>query len=390
MSAPIHVCILTTAHAIDDMRVYYKMAHSFSSAGMRVSWVGPDIMLYGQPSDDPEVPLSRHLYPRMPGRLGRLMRFRSALRIVRKIKDVDIYYCPDPDSAFVGWWLVRRLDAKVIFDLHENYQVPHTVQARGAGLGTRIFGRLIQRAISFICRRMDIVVGVSESVLAPFRKSIKDSLVIRNCAPKRLFASSSKSRMAGDEALTLMHGTGALGRGTAVVLEATAAAQHRVNSLRVIVFNSFTAQADGYGVETFRQQVDQLGIGDLIDLREPIPLRSVPAVLETCHAGLIGYGRQLGVGSLPNRLFEYLASGLAIIAPDYAVEIKDIVEQEQCGILVDFENPEEVADAIVYLDEHRDQRQAMGTRARDAFEERYNWEGEVQPLLDHILAWKGD
>jgi glycosyltransferase involved in cell wall biosynthesis len=217
---------------------------------------------------------------------------------------------------------------------------------------------------------------------------IKDALVVRNCAPKRLFTGLSRSRKSGDGPFTLMHGTGALGRGTDVVLSATAEAFPRVRDMRVIVFNSFTEHADGYGEEAFRRRVDQLGIGDLVDLKEPIPLRSIPAILQTCDAGLIGYGRRLGEGSLPNRLFEYMASGLAVIAPSYAVEIKSIVEEEQCGLLVDFEDPDDVARAIVFLGEHIDQCQAMGKRGRIAFESRYNWEEEVRPLLDQIHQWQ--
>jgi glycosyltransferase involved in cell wall biosynthesis len=100
---------------------------------------------------------------------------------------------------------------------------------------------------------------------------------------------------------------------------------------------------------------------------------------------LIAYGRELGAGSLPNRLFEYMASGLAVIAPQYAREIADIVESEQCGILVDFEDPEDVARAISFLSENRDQCRAMGARGRRAFESRFNWEDEVEPFLDKIL-----
>lgn len=311
------------------------------------------------------------------------MRFRSAYRTGLGIEGVDVFYCPDPDSAFVGWWLARRLGGKVILDLHENYQIPHTVRRRDMRPRTRFFGRLVQLGISFICRRIDIVTGVSEVVLFPFRKSIKESLVVRNCAPKRLFM-ASRNRKLEDKPLKLMHGTAALGRGTDVVLEAIALAKKRIDDLSVIVFNVFTESADGYGEKAFHQRVEQLGVGAQVDFREPIPFKSVPGVLQGCHIGLIGYGRSLGAGSLPNRLFEYMAVGLPVIAPSYAVEIRDIVEKEQCGILVDFENPTAVADAVIFLSENPDQSRAMGDNARAAFEQRHNWEMEFEPLLDRI------
>ncbi len=391
MRERIHVCILTTGHATDDMRVYYKVAHSLAVAGMRVSWVGPDITLYGQTPDDSGIPLVRHLYPSGTGRLGRLMRFQSAYRTAREIHDVHVYYCPDPDSAFVAWRLARKHGGRVILDIHENYRIPATVRKERAGLRPPFSGPLVQQGLSFICRRCDIVMGVSEFVLSPYRKAIRDSLVVRNCAPKRLFnASAPDSREISKEHFTLMHGTGALGRGTDVVLEAVALAKQRTTGLSVIVFNAFTESADGFGEQAFLRRVDELHVAGEVDFREPIPLHSVPSILQSCDAGLIGYGRDLGAGSLPNRLFEYMATGLPVVAPGYAVEIKKIVEAEQCGLLVDFENPEAVANAIVFLRDHPDECRTMGERARVAFEQRYNWEAEFQPLLDHIHHWFAD
>ncbi len=388
MTDRIHVCILTTGHAIDDTRVYHKVARSFSTAGMRVSWVGPEFSLYGRLPSDQELPISWHLYPRGQGRLERLFRCRSAWRTARDLSDIDVYYCPDPDSGAVGWRLAKKLGGRVILDIHENYQTPLTVGQGAAGLRRRSFGPLVQQGISFICRQCDIVMGVSEFVLSPYMKAIRESLVIRNCAPRWFFdVPAAETRVIGVQPFTLMHGTGALARGTDVVLEAVALAKRRVDRLSVIVFNAFTESADGYGEQAFRRRMDQLQVAGEIDFRESIPLRSVPGVLQTCNAGLIGYGRSLGVGSLPNRLFEYMASGLAVIAPSYAVEIKKIVEAEQCGLLVDFEDPEAVADAIAYLYDHPDECQNMGARARTAFEQRHNWETEFQPLLDRVHQW---
>jgi glycosyltransferase involved in cell wall biosynthesis len=369
------------------MRVYYKMAYSFAAAGMRVSWVGPEITLYGQIPDELEIPITRYLFPCKPGGLGRLIRFFSTYRLAQDVDDVDVFYCPDPDSAYVGWWLARNRGGRVILDLHENFQVPHTVQPKGTGPRWRSFSWLIRRGITFICRRVDMVMGVSDSVLSPYHHSIRDALVVRNCAPKWLFTESVEADKPVTDSFTLMHGTGALARGTDVVLKAVAGAKRKVDGLRLIVFNAFTEHADGYGERAFREQIDQLDVVEQIDLREPIPFRSVLSILQSCDVGLIGYGRRLGVRSLPNRLFEYMATGLAVLAPSYAEEIKEIVESERCGLLVDFEDIEAVADAIVFLYEHPDQRLSMADRGRRAFLERYNWEAEIQPLVDRIQAW---
>ena len=41
-SNPIHVCILTTGHPVDDVRLRRKLAESLVRDGVQVTWVGPD------------------------------------------------------------------------------------------------------------------------------------------------------------------------------------------------------------------------------------------------------------------------------------------------------------------------------------------------------------
>jgi glycosyltransferase involved in cell wall biosynthesis len=99
---------------------------------------------------------------------------------------------------------------------------------------------------------------------------------------------------------------------------------------------------------------------------------------------MIAYGRALGIDSLPNRLFEYLAAGLAILAPSYAVEIAAIVDDDRVGVLIDFEDPQAVVKAFIWLEENPQEVRAMGDRAREAFLAKYNWDVEADRLVDRM------
>ena len=69
-------------------------------------------------------------------------------------------------------------------------------------------------------------------------------------------------------------------------------------------------------------------------------------------------------------------------------EIAKIIESEQCGILVDFEDPADIARAIMHLWKNPQICREMGQRAREAFLTRHNWEAEVRPVIDCIKKWK--
>jgi glycosyltransferase involved in cell wall biosynthesis len=105
---------------------------------------------------------------------------------------------------------------------------------------------------------------------------------------------------------------------------------------------------------------------------------------------MIGHGRLLKAGTQPNRLYEYMAAGLPVLAPAYDEGIAPVISAERCGVLADFEDPASIADAIVRLQANPEMCRDMGRRAREAFLARHNWEGEVAPLLETFRTWFPD
>src|ERR1019366_8316168 len=173
---------------------------------------------------------------------------------------------------------------------------------------------------------------------------------------------------------------------TLSVVEATGRAAQIAKNLRVIMFDTSPHELDPeYAV--FAGAVERCGISEALDLRSGVPMSAMPSILRECDVGLVAYGRELGVDSLPNRIFEYMAAGLPVIVPSYAREMASIVTSERCGLTVDFEDVREISDAKLFLWNEPDQCRAMGRRGREAFERRHNWEAEVLPVLDRIRSW---
>jgi glycosyltransferase involved in cell wall biosynthesis len=84
--------------------------------------------------------------------------------------------------------------------------------------------------------------------------------------------------------------------------------------------------------------------------------------------------------SLPNKLFEYMAAGLPVVASNFPLW-KEIVEGNRCGITVDPLDSKAIAQAIEYLLAHPEEALQMGENGRRAVEEKYNWEAESKKLL---------
>jgi glycosyltransferase involved in cell wall biosynthesis len=250
-----------------------------------------------------------------------------------------------------------------------------------------LVGKAVLGQIRRTCSRADLVMGVSDSVLKPYEGACAERMVVRSFAPS-WFADAPAADVCGPsrDRFTLMHGKSNLQRGTAVVLEAARLAKIEVDDLRIVMLSNFLP-VETFTRADFAARVNALGLEAQVDLRDGVPMEAMPGILRQCDVGLISYGRALGEDSLPNRLFEYMAAGLAIIAPGYAKEIARIVRTERCGMLVDFEKPDAIAEAIVWLRTHPAECRGMGARARQAFLEKYNWEVEFRPVLERIAAW---
>lgn len=377
-----HVCILTTAHPVDDVRVNSKMAASFLARGCRVSWVGPRIAYFAEQVGDDERIDYRLVAPNR-GRLDRLLAGRRVKAMARTVEKVDWWYSPDPDAAEISVSLARERGGRVLFDVHELFH--------GSLLDRYLLGRrasvvreYVRRRIARTCRKSDLVIGVNRSVLEPYLDDWSSACVVRNCAPMWFSEDGIGSKTASLE-VRVMHGKALLTNGTSVVLDALTTLSTEAPNLCVLMFAGMGKGTRNYanGLET---RLEQLRLDGLIEIRDGVPHRHVPMILASCDVGMIAYGRGLGEDSLPNRMFEYMAAGLAVVAPNYAREICEIIDSERIGLTADFDDPHDVERALRWIAAHPEECRDMGRRARTAFLKRHNWEAE----FDRLFAAMGE
>lgn len=379
-----HVCVLTTAHPTDDVRVNSRVARAFLSAGYRVTWVGPDSAYFAD-SSTPEPDIDYRLFRPNSSRLRRLGAGRAASRVAADVADVDWWYSPDPDAAAVAVKVARRRGGRVLFDIHEVYHLG-LLDRWFAGRTPRLVREAVRRRIARTCHGVDLVTGVSEAVMSPYLTDDTERVVTRNCAPRFFGEVRPTTSQSHEGTVKVMHGKAIAGNGTPRVLDALALLDAATaQRLRV----HFTRVPAGDFAATFDERVTSLPRPDVAVVQDGVPHEAMPALLATQDVGMVAYQRDLGVDSLPNRLFEYMASGLAVLAPSYSAEIVAILEAEKAGIVADFEDAAEIAKALTWLLDHPDEVAEMGRRARDAFLARYNWDAEAEKLIAAMKGMEG-
>ena len=73
-------------------------------------------------------------------------------------------------------------------------------------------------------------------------------------------------------------------------------------------------------------------------------------------------------------------AGLPIICTDFDLW-REFVERYHCGICVNPESVDEIAEAIQYLIDHPEEAKRMGENGRKAVKEEFNWGVEEKNLL---------
>jgi glycosyltransferase involved in cell wall biosynthesis len=129
-----------------------------------------------------------------------------------------------------------------------------------------------------------------------------------------------------------------------------------------------------------------LGLSNVVFL-PPAPKNAIPALLEMADALIITLQRTpiFRFGISPNKLMDYMMAARPVIQ---AIEAgNDMVQESGCGISVQPENPEAIADAVLRLMTiPESQRAAMGARGRAYVMARHDYRVLANRFLEALEA----
>jgi glycosyltransferase involved in cell wall biosynthesis len=376
-----HVCILSAAHPAWDGRVTHKIGKGLRSAGMRVSWIGPDL----------EAPVPGHgiefnLLSPESGWMARYWRGRALLEAASRLSDVDIWFGVEPDSAAIAIKLAQRCGGRAVFDIHEMYH-DDMLKGRVPTLLKPLLGAVMKWKLARICRGSDLIIGAGLTRVEPYQSAARTSMVVRHCLSGELAREPGATPFDGSRGFVrIIHGKATLSHGTRQIMEAAAyVRQHSGPKLRILMFKSFHPN-EKFGLHEAMKLATDLGVADMIEWHEPVPFQNMFDLMRTCDLGVIAYTQEMGVSCMPNRIFEYMAFGIPVVCPVYARELVSILNETQCGILAQTETGESLGEAILAVSADREAAKEMGLRGRRAFVERFNMEQELQPFVDWVFA----
>jgi glycosyltransferase involved in cell wall biosynthesis len=357
------VCMLSSVHSAFDVRIYEKEAKSLVEAGYDVAIVAPD----GKNGKSDAVEIVR--VRRQDNRLQRMT--RGIWEVYRKAKEIDaeVYHFHDPELIPVGL-LLKICGKQVIYDVHED--VPRDILAKtwispilrkpaatGAGLVHFLSALLFDRIIA------------ATPVIASRFPSNK-VLTVQNFP--RLEQSDKIPPSYADRGPFVAYIGGiSRQRGAQEMIQAMSMLRGFPDARLLLAgeFEKFDLERELRGLPGF-ERVDYRGWLTRIEVRD---------LLSISKSGLVLlHPFQMYMEAQPIKLFEYMAAGIPVIASDFPLW-RAIVGETGCGLLVDPQNPRDIARAIEWILGHPEEAEQMGQRGAAAVRSKYNWEAESEKLL---------
>ncbi len=145
----------------------------------------------------------------------------------------------------------------------------------------------------------------------------------------------------------------------------------------------FLVVGDGVMKNKLLKITSELWLSDKFIFTGWVPYESVPLYInaaDICVAPFIKR-RNAKIGLSALKTYEYLACGKPIVASNIP-GVKDLIEFSGGGILVNPENPEELATAIVKLISNESTRVILGEKGRKYVIENHSWNGVAKKILD--------
>ena len=85
--------------------------------------------------------------------------------------------------------------------------------------------------------------------------------------------------------------------------------------------------------------------------------------------------------SNPNKFFESISLGIPLLNSNFGT-LKQLITDVKCGLTVDSEDPNDIAEKIIYLSENPDLRKEMGKSGMEASKKIYNWKFQSEKFLE--------
>jgi glycosyltransferase involved in cell wall biosynthesis len=305
----------------------------------------------------------------------RFFRHAARLRDALLAEHPDVLHAHDSDALRAVGQAAQRAGVPFVYDAHELWlHRPRRGRSRPYQAAARWWYGRVERNL---LPQAAAVVTVSEPIARHLEReyALPRVDVVANYPTLDELADGGPSRSIRD-----LPGAGGIPEDAPIVLYLGGLMAERGLESLVAAMPAVDGNAhlvllgEGELAPRLREQAEGLGIAGRVHVLAPVPVAQVVAYAASADLGIsptvdAGLNNRY---SLPNKLFQYMAAGLPVVASDFP-QIRAVVEDSGTGVTVDTADPGRLAAAITGVLARPDRGQGMGRAGREAVIDRFHW-----------------
>lgn len=297
--------------------------------------------------------------------------FNTRLFFFLLFRKADIMLSNDLDTLPAARLASVFKNSKLIYDSHEFFTGLPELNGRE---GVKAVWKFLER-ISI--RGADFVITVSSPIASLLEKEYGVSpLVVRNLSPSSDGIKPFSKKELGFEESSLV----LIIQGTGINIDK--GAEELVHAVSSTVNTCLIVAGSGDVVEALKEEVSRLGLSERVVFVPKLPWHEMMRYTKSADAGMV-LEKDTNLNyrfSLPNKLFDYISAGIAVVAGNLP-EIAEVVEKSGCGIIIPQISVQALSEALNILEKDREKLHNLKVASRKAFE-LYNWDTEKLNLAD--------
>lgn len=290
----------------------------------------------------------------------------------------DIVHVHDLSLAKIGIWLKKQINTPVVLDLHENY--PYLI--KDAKHTQKGLGRLLsdyKQWLQFekqIIPKADYVICVVEEMkqrLLQFDNRPKNYHIYQNVV--NLKSINPYVEPQENDYFKLIYIGGLTpARGIQTVIDAIALLL--TNQFKIV----FEIYGDGSFFKELKSQTSTLNLDKAVKFKGKIPQDQVFEKIQKSDAAIIPHYKSVQNNcSSPNKLYQYLSTGRAVIASD-CDSVRRVVEENGVGKTYKDKDQKDLAGVLEYLILNPKERIQLGKRGYQLVKDKFNTSNEGKKL----------
>jgi len=372
MSKNKKICHITTVHPPFDQRIFYRECISLTKKYQTT------LICHYDEKDSLKNNvhiLSLGKYTTKTLRIKFIQRVISNLMAFVKglINHYSIFHIHDPELIIVGFLLKKFSRTKIIFDCHEDYS-GYILQRVGLGKYQRLIFSITFRFLERIAtKNFDAIITADRGMKEKFDKlGAKKVEVIFNFPLIDLFPFEVEPDNTEYD----------------LVYNGSIPRYHLLTSFSVaelLIKKGFPLKWYFFGrspeLNWATAEISKRNLKDFFFILPPVPHDQVANEIRKAKIGFIPLpDLPKFQHNIPTKLFEFMALGMPAVLSNLPPS-REFVGDGKCAIMVNPNDPNAYAEAIIELINDRQKRIEMGLEGRRRVEEGLNWTQEEQKLF---------